>query len=178
MNFRPGYLWALLPVIVVIGWVIGFYGVVSSKSSVKERELAATMAEKLVLEKEVGRLLTLRKREGEAISKMDSMSASIPRYADLPAFMKEIVHMAKAKGVFVEDLGSIFSPVEDQKPKPVVNPSFEIVVKGRYLQIGAFLEELAANKAFKGVQKASLSYDEARYPVLTGRFQLQFKARR
>ena len=86
--------------------------------------------------------------------------------------------MARGKGIYVDDMGSLFSSMEDRQAKAVANPVFEITVKGRYLQIGRFLEELEKNKAFKGVLKASLVYDEKQYPVLTGKFVIQFKARR
>jgi Tfp pilus assembly protein PilO len=178
MKFKPIYLWALLPVVLIIGWVMAFYGPASGRKEMREKELTAIMAEKQVMEKEIERLTALRKREGETKSRMDTMSADIPRYGDLPAFMKRLTQSARAKGVFVEDLGTIFSSFDEQRVKTLANPLFEITVKGRYLPIGRFLEELENNKAFTVIRKASLSYEEAQYPVLTGKFVLQFKARK
>ncbi len=178
MKFKPFHLWAVLPVILIVAWFVLFYSPVSSKNRLKERELMRVKAEKVTAENEVNRLRALRKREMEAKSRIENMSADIPRYEDLPRFIKGITEMAKAKGALVEDFGSIFLPQEDQQSGPVMNPVMEITVKGRYLQMGRFLEELERNKAFKGVVKARMTYEEKQYPVLTGIFVVQFRAKR
>jgi Tfp pilus assembly protein PilO len=178
MKFRPVYLWCLLPAVMIIGWAVIFYGPVSSGTGVAEKQLASVMAEKSTVETEMKKLAQLRQREDETRTRMDSMSADIPRYNDLPAFMKEIARIAGKRGVYLVDLGTVFSTVEDQRPRLLANPLFEITVKGRYLEIGHFLEELGGSRAFSTIQKAGLTYEDARYPILTGYFLIQFKARR
>jgi Tfp pilus assembly protein PilO len=178
MKFKPIYLWAFLPALIVIGWAIAFYVPVSSTNLLKEREVTVIKANRLAMENEINGLKALRKKEGEITFRIDSISAGIPRYEDLPGFMKEIAKTARGNGVFIEDFGSVFSSLEAGRAKPVTNPSFEITVKGRFRQIGGFLEEVVNNKAFKGIQKMALSYEDKQYPVLTGKFVMEFKARR
>jgi Tfp pilus assembly protein PilO len=178
MKFKAVYLWALLPVLVVVGWVIAFYEPVSSKNHSREKEVLQVKAEELNLDNEISRLTALRKKEGETKSRIEDISAHIPRWEKLPEFMKSVALMAKGKGILIQDFSVVPSSLEEQRTTLVANPIFEVSVKGRYLQIGRFLEDLADNKAFKGVVTGAISYDEKEYPVLTGRFVLQFKARK
>jgi Tfp pilus assembly protein PilO len=178
MKFKAVYLWALLPVLVIVGWVIAFYEPVSSKNHSKEKEVLQVKGEELNLEKEISRLAALRKKEGETKSRIEDISAHIPRWENLPEFMKDVSRMAKGKGVLIQDFSAVLSSLDESRTTLVANPVFEISVKGRYLQIGRFLEDLANNKAFKGVVTGNISYDEKEYPVLTGKFVLQFRARK
>jgi Tfp pilus assembly protein PilO len=178
IRFKPLYLWSLLPVAIVVGWIFGFYTSVSSRAGNAERELKAVQAEKLVLQKEVGELTALKRQDDETKSRIDVMSAEIPKYDEIPGFMRQIVRMAKGRGLAVEDFTNSLSSLENTQNNPIINPVTEMVVKGRYLQIGQFLDDLDHNKAFRGILSARIYYEDKEYPVLTGRFVLQFKTRR
>ncbi len=178
IKFRPIYLWSLLPVVIVVGWVFGFYTPVASKNSVAEKQLVAVQAEKIVLQNDISRLTALKRQEDETKSRIDAMSAKIPKYDDLPGFMKETVRLAKARGLEVEEFTSSLSSLDDRQSDLIINPAIEMVVKGKYLQIGRYLDDLDSNGAFRGVLGAHIAYTEKEYPILTGRFVLQFKARR
>ncbi len=58
----------------------------------------------------------------------------------------------------------------------MLNPVFEVGLKGGFLEMGRFLEDLSNKTAFKSVQAARIGYDEREYPQLSGRFMIEFKA--
>ena len=57
-----------------------------------------------------------------------------------------------------------------------MNPVFEVGLKGGFLEMGRFLEDLSNRTAFKGIKAARISYDDKEYPQLNGRFVIEFKA--
>jgi Tfp pilus assembly protein PilO len=178
IKFRPSYLWSLIPIIVVLGWIFGFYTSVSSRIGNVEKELTASQAEMIVLQNEIDKLTALKRKGEETKSRIDVMSAKIPKRDEIPGFMREIVRAAKMRGLAVEDFTSNLSSLEDRQSSSIINPEIEMVIKGKYLQIGRFLDDLDKNKAFRGILNAHIYYEDKEYPVLTGRFVLQFKARR
>jgi hypothetical protein len=60
--------------------------------------------------------------------------------------------------------------------KNIVHPVFEMGIKGRFLDMGQFLEELSARTAYGSIKQARIACDEKEYPVLSGRFVIEFKA--
>ena len=54
----------------------------------------------------------------------------------------------------------------------------EIDLRGKYLEIGRFIEELEQKSAYGGIRRAKLAYDEKEYPILKGTVLLECKTLR
>ena len=76
----------------------------------------------------------------------------------------------------VESLNGYYNTLDVVQGVGLVNPVFEMGLRGGFLEMGRFLEELSGKAAFKGIQAARIDYGEKEYPLLTGKFVIEFKA--
>ena len=90
--------------------------------------------------------------------------------------MKNVMNMAKSKGVAIGSLSGYYSSLDISQKAGLVNPVFEMGLRGGFLEMGHFLENLSSRTAFKGIQAARIDYDEKTYPQLNGKFVVEFKA--
>ena len=82
---------------------------------------------------------------------------------------------ARSRGMAVERLDGQYSSMDSAR-RGIVNPVFAMDLKGGFLDMGKFLEEISRKTAFKGVQKARIAYDDKDNTLLAGRFVIEFKA--
>lgn len=176
MKFKVIYLWFALPVVVIIAWVLVFYMPMSARIKAKEREVAALEGEMQRADNDIKNIMEVKKRNEEMKQSFQELETQIPAFEELPEFMGEIVKVAKGEGIVLDKFSSMFASAEMGQKGGLTNPVFEIGLKGRFLQMGRFLERLGDKKAFGGITKARIVYDEKEYPVLTGSFVLEFKA--
>jgi hypothetical protein len=105
-----------------------------------------------------------------------TFQTNIPVFDEFPGVMKDITGRAKKNGIFITEFNSLFTSIDKKRASMLTYPIFEVGLKGRFLEIGKFLEELENDNTFKGILGARLSYDDKEYPVLTGKFVIEFKA--
>jgi hypothetical protein len=91
-------------------------------------------------------------------------------------YMKNVSNMAKSRGMSVGSLSGYYNTIDVVQGVGLVNPVFELGLRGSFLEMGRFLEDLSARTAFKGIQAARIDYSEKEYPLLTGKFVIEFKA--
>jgi Tfp pilus assembly protein PilO len=176
MKFKPIYIWFAAPVIIVVAWVLAFYIPLSSKIKVKNQGLSRLKTEEQAIDNDIVNMLQTKDKGAKMERFIKTFQANIPVFDDFPKVMKDIARTAKKNGMLITDFNSSFTSIDKKKASALTYPVFEIGLKGRFLEMGKFLEELESNKAFKGIMNAKLSYDEKEYPVLTGIFMIEFKA--
>ncbi|MCX5811457.1 MAG: type 4a pilus biogenesis protein PilO [Proteobacteria bacterium] len=176
MKFKPLYVWFATPVIVIIAWVLAFYMPLSSKIKLKNQELSKLKTEEQAIDNDINNMLQIKNRGAKMEQLIKTFQANIPVFDDFPGVMKDIVRTAKKNGILITDFNSSFTSIDKKRASMLTYPIFEIGLKGRFLEMGKFLEELEGNNSFKGILNAKLSYDEKEYPVLTGKFVIEFKA--
>ena len=49
-------------------------------------------------------------------------------------------------------------------------------MKGRFTEMGKFLEQVSLSKAYRKILKGQISYTDKEYPLLAGKFEIEFKA--
>jgi hypothetical protein len=176
MNFRSLYLWFGLPILVVAAWVFLVFMPMDSGAKDKEGKLTAIKNERQALERDMkdfaGEVTTQRTLQ----TSYDAFMGQTPVIERIPEYMKNVMNMAKSKGIAVESLSGYYSSLDISQKAGLVNPVFEMGLRGGFLEMGRFLEDLSSRTAFKGIQAARINYDEKEYPQLTGKFVIEFKA--
>ena len=176
MKFKMIYLWLALPVAIVILWIFAFYVPFSSFIEKQNKELGALQHTRETVEISIRDLLEVRKRDALARSSLDGMSKSMPLYHQFPTVMKMVAELGKKEGLVFESLSSILLPNDTQQPPSLIKPFLDISLKGRFLDVGKFLENVENQKGYNRIADGKLSYADKDYPVLTGKFLIEFRA--
>jgi hypothetical protein len=176
MNFKSSYLWFGLPILVIVAWISLVYIPMDSGAKNKERKLTDIKNVRQTVEREmkdfVGEATTQRKLQ----ESYDEFMAQTPVVERMPEYMKNVVNMAKNRGIAIGSLSGYYSSLDVSQRAGLVNPVFEVGLKGGFLEMGRFLEDLSNRTAFKNIQAARISYEEKEYPQLSGKFVIEFKA--
>jgi hypothetical protein len=176
MNFKSFYLWFGLPVLVIVAWGLVVYIPMNSGAKDKEGKLIAIKNERQALEKDmkdlVGETTTQRNLQKSYVEFM----GQTPVIERMPEYMKNVMNMAKNKGIAIGSLSGYYNSLDISQKAGLVNPVFEIGLRGGFLEIGRFLEDLSGKTAFKNISAARINYDEKEYPQLAGKFIIEFKA--
>jgi Tfp pilus assembly protein PilO len=176
MNFRSFYLWFGLPVLVIVAWVFLIYMPMDSGAKNREQKLTAIKNERQTLEKSMkdfaGEVTTQKRLQ----TSYDEFMNQAPVVERMPEYMKNVMNMAKSKGITIGSLSGYYSSLDVSQKAGLVNPVFEMGLRGGFLEMGHFLEDLSSRTAFKSIQAARIDYDEKAYPQLTGKFVIEFKA--
>jgi len=176
MRFRLIYLWFSLPILIVVLWFLAFYMPVSSYLDKQNKELATMQRSRETVESSIKDLIEVRKRDTQTRLSLDEMSRTMPMYQQFPSVIKAVAESGKKEGLIFEALNSGILPADPQQPSSLVKPSLDITSKGRFLDIGKFLENIEQQKGYKRIADGRLSYSDKDYPVLTGRFLIEFRA--
>lgn len=176
MKFRITYLWFGLPVLIVVLWFLAFYIPVSSFVNKQRNELSTAQRTRETMDKSVKDLLEIRKRDAQARSSLDGMSRNMPVYRQFPAVITAMAESGKKGGVVFETLNSVVLPNDSQQSPALIKPALDIGLKGRFLDIAKFLEGIERQKGFKRIADGKVSYADKDYPVLTGKFLIEFRA--
>lgn len=58
----------------------------------------------------------------------------------------------------------------------MIKPAIDMELKGKFLDIGKFLEGVEKQKGYKRIVGGKILYTDKDYPVLTGKFLVEFRA--
>ena len=175
MSYKNLIWSAGLPVAIILVWILAVYIPMSAQATRGQNSLSAVLQERKALE---ANLLTMTQQVQTQASLKKSYNeflSQAPTIDRMGQFMAGVVHSAKSRGMSLERLNGEYSSMEASRQN-VIHPVFEMGVKGKFLDMGKFLEELSGKTAFAGIRKARIAYDEKEYPVLSGRFVIEFKA--
>lgn len=176
MKFNRFFFWFGLPVLIVILWFIAFYGPMASAIENKRKELAEVQRTRSEVAGMLNDVLDLRKRDVRARSSLGVSSRNIPVATQLPGLAKALAEAAKKEGLAFENLSTTMLPGDPRLSSGLIKTAFDMGVKGRFINMGRFLEEVEQQKGFKRIADARISYTDGEYPVLTGRFFVEFRA--
>ena len=176
MKFKIFYLWFGLPIIIVILWFVAFYGPMASAIDRQRKELATVQRNRDTVAGALHEVLEMRTRDARAKSSLGLSSQSIPVVNQFPGVIKAVAETAKKEGLAFETLSATMLPNDPQLSSGLTKTALDMGVKGRFIDMGRFLEDVERQKGFKRVVDAKISYTDAEYPVLTGRFFVEFRA--
>jgi len=176
MKFKIIYIWFGLPFILIIVWVLAFYIPISSKIKIKEREILSIKQQVQAINNDINNIILMNVKGKETRQLVKTISGEMPFFDEFPDFMVRLAKSTRSKGVSLDILNSLVTSADFEKKTFLVNPVFEIGLKGKYISMGRFLEDLTNQMVFKKIIKAHISYNEKEYPDLTGMFMIEFKA--
>lgn len=178
MRFKITYFWFSLPILIGILWVFAFYIPVSSLIEKQRAELSAVQRTRETMVNAVREILEARKKDTQARLSLDGISKSIPMYHQFPTLIKAIADTGKRGGIVFDSFNSIVLPNDSQQIPSLVKPALDMALKGRFLAIGKFLEGVEKQKGYKRIADGKISYADKDYPELTGKFFIEFRARK
>lgn len=176
MKLKKFYLYLSVPFIFLLLWVFLFYLPLQSKIELTRKKLAETKKERERIEKELEYFLQLTKKGKEVESTLKELRSKIPDVGESVVFLKEMVSEARKKGVRVETITSLFTSLKSLEGKRFAYPVFEVTMKGRFLDMGKFLEGLNEKEAISNIIKGKIYLNEKEYPDVVGKITLEMRA--
>jgi Tfp pilus assembly protein PilO len=175
MNYK-NLIWLIGPAAaIILLWVFAVYMPLNAQAIKGQNSLKAVLQERKALETSI-MSMTRQVQDEEALKKSyDEFLTQAPAVGRMGEYMAGVVHVAKLRGMSLERLSGHYESMEVSY-KNVVRPVFEMGFKGRFLDMGRFLEELSGRTAYGSIKQARIMYDDKEYPVLSGRFVIEFKA--
>lgn len=174
MRFKIIYLWFSLPVLLAATWFFAFYSPVSSFIEKQRAELSAAKRTGEMMGKALRDVLETRKKDATARLSLDGISKNVPAYQQFPTLIRAITESGKKEGVVFDLLNSNALPYDSGQASPLMKPALGVGFKGKFLDIGKFLEAVEKQKGFKRIVEGRLSYADKDYPILTGNFLIEF----
>ncbi len=149
---------------------------INSGMKSKEGKLVAVKKERQALEGEIKNFVNEATTQKKLQDSYGEFMGQAPVVEKVPEYMKNVMNMAKSRGISVGSLSGYYNSLDVSQKAGLVNPVFEIGLRGDFLGMGRFLEDLSNKAAFKCVRAARIGYDEKEYPQLAGKFVIEFKA--
>lgn len=176
MRFKIIYLWFGLPFIIGILWFLAFYVPLSSFIVKQRAELESAKRTRETMRNAVRDILEVRKRDAQARVSLDDISKNMLMYDQFPSFMKSVTEIGKREGIVLDSLSCIVFPHDSQKIPSLITPALDMGLKGRFFDIAKFLEKVEKQKGFNRIVDGKVSYTDKEYPVLAGKFLVEFRA--
>jgi Tfp pilus assembly protein PilO len=176
MKFKSLYLWFAAPVILIGIWVVAFYLPLTAQIQKIEKETVNVRQEGSRVDSQIALVLDMRKKDAVTRQLLAEISTRIPMFSTFPEFMLSIARSARKAGLSLDSFNAM--PVAETGGRQVslVTPVIEIGAKGRFLEIGRFIDNTAGTGAFKGISKASIMMAEKDYPLVTAKVAVEFRA--
>lgn len=175
MNYKNLIIWIGAPVVILALWVLAVYVPINAQARKGQNTINSILKERKDLETSLVDMSRQAQTQETLKRSYDDFLGQAPTIERMADFMAGVVAAAKVRGMAVESLSGRYETM-DLSRKGIINPVFEMGLKGRFIDMGKFIDDLSGKTAFKGVQKARIVYDEKDYPALTGRFVIEFKA--
>jgi Tfp pilus assembly protein PilO len=175
MSYK-NLIWLAGPALaIILLWVFAVYLPISLQAKKGQTSLDAVLKERKALETSI-LTITREVQAQETLKKSyDEFLTRAPAVSRMGEFMAGVVRSAKARGMSLDGLNGQYESMETSR-RNVVHPVFDIAMKGKFLDMGRFLEELSGQTAYGSIRQARIMYNEKEYPVLSGRFVIEFKA--
>jgi Tfp pilus assembly protein PilO len=176
MRFRSVYVWIGLPIIIATVWLFVFYMPMKAEINNKQNELSNAKQQTQKVDADVKALMEMKRKEDSIKASLREYRGQIPPFENFPDFIHEVAGGARKSGLVLDKFSGTFKTL-DMQPKTILTyPVFQVGLKGRFIEMGKFLEQVASSRAYRKIMKGQISYNEKEYPFLAGRFEIEFKA--
>jgi Tfp pilus assembly protein PilO len=122
-------------------------------------------------------ILQEMKRKEESIKQsLREYQGQIPLFDNFPDFIYQVAGSVRKSGLQLDKFSATFKSL-DLKPKTVLAyPVFDLGFKGRFMEMGKFLEYMSSSKGIPEDPQGRINYNDKDYPMLAGNFEVEFKA--
>jgi Tfp pilus assembly protein PilO len=176
MRFKSLYFWIGIPVLVCTAWFFVFYMPMKAEIASKKMEHQEVRKQTKKAEAEIQTLQEMKRKEESIKQSLREYQGQIPLFDNFPDFIYSVAGSARRSGLHLDKFSATFRSL-DMKPKTVLMyPVFDLGFKGRFMEMGKFLEYMSSSKAFRKILKGRINYNDKDYPMLAGNFEVEFKA--
>ncbi|HVN23873.1 MAG TPA: type 4a pilus biogenesis protein PilO [Syntrophorhabdales bacterium] len=176
MRFKALYVWIAAPILGAVLWFFAWYMPMKTEINNKQVELKEAKQQTQRVESDIKALTEMKRKEDGIKASLKEYRGQIPLFDNFPAFIYEVAGGARKNGLVLDKFSGMFKTL-DMQPKTILTyPSFEVGLKGRFLEMGKFLEQVSSSRAYRKIMKGTISYNEKEYPIIAGRFEVEFKA--
>jgi len=176
MRFKGLYFWIAVPIIVAALWFFVWYMPMKAEISKRQNELSEVRQQSQKAETDIRSLTEMKRKEESIKVSLREYRGQIPLFDNFPDFICQVAGGARKSRLVVDKFSGMFKTL-DMQPKTILTyPAFELGFKGRFMDIGQFLEQVTASRAYRKIMKANIAYNEKEYPLLAGKFEIEFKA--
>ena len=176
MRFKILYVWVAAPIIGVVLWFFAWYLPMKTEINNKQNELREAKQQTQKAELDIKALTEMKRKEEGIKASLKAYKGQIPLFDNLPAFIYEVAGEARKRGLTLDRFSGVFKTLDMQPKTILAYPSFEVGLRGRFLEMGKFLEQVSSSRAYHKIVKGAISYNEKEYPVIAGKFEVEFKA--
>lgn len=174
MNYKNLAICIGMPLALIVIWVLAVYVPITMQVKKKQNSINAILKDRKDLESQLVTMSLQTKTQDDLKKRYNEFLIETPTLQTMPVFMGNVLSEARSRGMDVRRLDGQYSTL-DTSQKGIVNPVFALDLKGGFLDIGKFLEDLSRRSAFKSIQKAKIGHDENQNQVLSGKFLIEFK---
>jgi Tfp pilus assembly protein PilO len=170
------YVWIGLPIVITAVWFFVFYMPMKAETNNKQNELNDAKQQTQKVDMDIKALMEMKRKEESIKTSLREYRGQIPLYDNFPDFIYQVAGGARRSGLVLDKFSGTFKTL-DMQPKTILTyPIFEVGLRGRFMEIGKFLEQVSSSRAYRKIMNGRISYNEKEYPLLTGRFEIEFKA--
>jgi Tfp pilus assembly protein PilO len=176
MRYKGLYVWIAVPVLVAAVWFFVWYMPMKAEINNRQNELNEVKQQAQKVEGDIRALQEMKRKEESIKASLREYRGQIPLFDNFPDFIYQVAGGARKGGLVVDKFSGMFKTL-DMQPKTILTyPAFEVGLKGRFTEMGKFLEQVTTSRAYRKIMKGVISYNEKEYPLLAGRFEIEFKA--
>jgi Tfp pilus assembly protein PilO len=176
MRFNSLYFWVSIPILICAGWFFVFYIPMKAEISAKKKEHQEVKEQTKKVEADIQALQEMKRKEESIKQSLREYQGQIPLFDNFPDFIYQVADSATKSGLQLDKFSATFRSL-DLKGKTVLTyPVFDLGFKGRFMEMGKFLEYMSSTKAYRKIIKGRISYNDKDYPMLAGNFEVEFKA--
>ena len=176
MRFKGLYVWIAVPVAVAALWFFVWYMPMKAEINNRRNELNEVKQQTQKVEADIRALTEMKRKEESIKTSLREYRGQIPLFDNFPEFIYQVAGGARKSGLVLDKFSGMFKTL-DMQPKTILTyPIFEVGLKGRFMEMGKFLEQVSSSRAYRRIMKGAISYNEKEYPLLAGKFEIEFKA--
>ena len=176
MRFKGLYAWIAVPILGAALWFVAWYMPMKADMNNKRNELNEVKQQTQKVEGDIRALTEMKRKEESIKTSLREYRGQIPLFDNFPDFIYQVAGGARKSGLVLDKFSGTFKTL-DMKPKTILTyPIFEVGLKGRFMEMGKFLEQVSSSRAYRKIMKAQITYNEKEYPLLAGKFEIEFKA--
>ena len=176
MRFKGLYAWIGLPIICAAVWFFFIYMPMKAEINNKRNELNEVKQQVQKAQADINALTEMKRKEESIKASLKEYRGQIPLFDNFPDFIYQVAGGARKSGLVLDKFSGTFKSL-DMQPKTILTyPIFEVGLKGRFMEMGKFLEQVSSSRAYRKIMKGQIAYNEKEYPLLAGKFEIEFKA--
>ncbi len=175
MSYKKLIILLSIPLAMIVVWVFAVYLPIEAQAKKKQNMINSILQQRKELETKIASISQQMHTQESLKRTYNTLMSQTPSVDKMPDFMDGLLRDAKSRGMAVGRLGGFYDGI-DSSEKGILNPVFEINLKGGFFDVGKFLESISAKSSFKVIKNARIGYDDSDNSTLTGKFLIEFKA--